>query len=250
VTANIQWESKLPYYAQLKQILVKQIEQGELKPGDLLPTEAQLCDRYGVSRTVVRQALGEMVGEGRLYRLRGKGTYVTGQRLSERFLRTTLGFFDDLTAAGKTVENKVLKCELIDVYDDLAKKLELPSSERVVEIDRLRYVNGELIARMQSYLPQDLVPRLMDRLERYDLTTNSLSQFLEASGIRVHSGHRSVQAIQAPEELARSLEIEVGAPLLYMESIECDATSRPIEHSRAWHRGDRAKLEMDVVRRL
>jgi GntR family transcriptional regulator len=251
VTEHIEWGSKLPYYVQLKQILVKAIEQGELKPGDLLPTEADLCDRYRVSRTVVRQALGEMVSEGRLYRLRGKGTFVTGQKLSERFLRTTLGFFDDLTAAGNTVRNDVLKCELVDAHDSLAKKLELSPRERVVEIDRLRFVNDVLTASMQSYLPHDLAPHLMDRLNRYNLRDNSLSRFLEGiNGVRIYSGHRSVEAVQASEELARLLRMEVGGPLLYIESVECDANGRPVEYSRAWHRGDHAKLEMDVVRRL
>ena len=117
MTAHIEWGSKLPYYVQLKQILVKAIEQGELKPGDMLPTEAELCDRYRVSRTVVRQALGEMVSEGRLYRLRGKGTFVTGQKLSERFL--DIGETFRLCGPDRSDLFSRLACGLLDRSDIL-----------------------------------------------------------------------------------------------------------------------------------
>lgn len=241
--------SKQPYYDQLKRVLERQLETGTLKPGDMLPTEPELCEEYGVSRTVVRQALGELTSEGRIYRLRGKGTFVTGRRVSERFLRPTLGFFDDLTAAGHSVRNEVRKCELKRVDDALSREIGIPAGERCVELDRVRYINGDVTAFMKSYIPTNLHPRLFDRLCKFDLETNSLYRFLEdITGVRIHSGHRTVRAVAATELLAQELEVGVDSPLLCIESIERDAHDRQVEFSQAWHRSDRAMLEMDVVR--
>src|SRR5215472_9768690 len=239
--------SKLPYYAQLKRALVAQIDSGELRPGDLLPAEGKLCEQFQVSRTVVRQALAELTTEGRVYRLRGKGTFVTGRKLSERFTEPSLGFFDDLAAAGLTVTNVIVRCELVTVGNAVAQKLDLSPGAQCVEISRLRFINGQVTAFMRSYLPHDLGPRLLPRLRRFDLEHNSLYRFLEGIiGVRIGSGHRVVVAVRATPQLAESLQIHHGDPLLYIESIEKNESGRPVEYSEAWHRSDRFKLELDV----
>jgi GntR family transcriptional regulator len=248
--AEIDRDSKLPYYAQLKRALVAQIDSGELKPGDLLPAEYKLCEQFQVSRTVVRQALAELTSEGRVYRLRGKGTFVTGRKLSERFTEPSLGFFDDLAAAGHAVINQVGRCAPVTVGDAVARKLNLAPGAQCIEFDRLRYVNGEVSAYMRSYLPYDLGPKLLQRLRKFDLEHNSLYRFLEGIiGVSITSGHRVVVAVPATPQLAQSLQVRAGDPLLYIESIEKDTAGRHVEYSEAWHRSDRFRLELDVVRR-
>lgn len=247
---EIDRESKLPYYAQLKRTLVAQIDSGELQPGDLLPAESKLCEQFQVSRPVVRQALAELATEGRVYRLRGKGTFVTGRKLSERFTEPSLGFFDDLAAAGHSVINQVGSCTLVTVGDAVAQKLNLAPGAQCIEIDRLRFVNGEVSAYMRSYLPHDLGPKLLQRLKKFDLEHNSLYRFLEGIiGVRITSGHRVVVAVRATPQLAESLQVRSGDPLLYIESIEKDTDGRHVEYSETWHRSDRFRLELDVVRR-
>jgi GntR family transcriptional regulator len=241
--------SKTPYYDQLKRILEEQLSDGSLSPGDMLPTEPEFCERYAVSRTVVRQALGELSAEGRIYRLRGKGTFVTGRRVAEHFLRPTLGFFDDLTAAGHQVRNEVRRCETAVVDVDRAQQTGFPEGEVCVELDRTRYVNGDITAFMTSYIPTKLHPRLFELLTKFDLETNSLYRFLEdITGIGIHSGHRTVRAVAATKFLATELDVRSGSPLLCIESVERDAHDRRVEFSLAWHRSDRAMLEMEVVR--
>jgi GntR family transcriptional regulator len=247
---TIERDSRLPFYAQLKRVLEEQMESGNLAPGDLLPSEGELCGRFGVSRTVVRQAIGELVTEGRLYRMRGKGTFVAARKLSEHFLQTPLGFFEDLTASGHVVSSEVLRCDEAPATDAVAKALDLGAGDACVMLDRLRYVNGELTAFTKSFLPTRLHPQLLERLGAFDLRSRSLYRFLEDEcAVRIHSGHRSVEAVRATRELAKLLEVRSGDPLLYIQSIARDATGRALEHFEAWHRGDRARLEMDVVRR-
>jgi GntR family transcriptional regulator len=242
-------DSRLPYYDQLKQAIESQLSDGSLKPGDMLPTEPELSELYGVSRTVVRQALGELAASGRIYRIRGKGTFVSGSRLREQFLRPTLGFFDDLTAAGRTVRNHVTKCEVVEVDEKLAKLTGMSAGSRCIELDRIRYIDGLVTASMKSFIPATLHPRLFDQMRRFDLERHSLYRLLEdLIGVRVHSGHRIVRSVAASRALAAELDLPRGAPLLYIESVEQDGHGRQVEFSQAWHRSDRSALEIEVVR--
>jgi GntR family transcriptional regulator len=238
--------SKLPFYEQLKRIIDHQLASKQLKPGDMLPTEAQLCDRYGVSRTVVRQAIGDFVTSGRLYRLRGKGTFVAGWALDERFVRPTLGFFDDLTAAGLSVSNDLVGLEVEAADEALATALAVPDGARCLRLERIRRVDGEITAFMRSFFAESLHPRLVAQLRTSNFRHTSLHRLLEAAtGIRPHSGHRWVQAVVADAELAAYLHVGEGDPLLYVESVEDDAAGRRSEYSQAWHRGDRTRLELE-----
>jgi GntR family transcriptional regulator len=238
--------SRLPLHAQLHDLIAEQLASGELQPGDTLQTEAELCATYGVSRTVVRQAVGDLVAAGRLYRLRGKGTFVAGPPMDERFVRPTLGFFDDLAATGVEVSNDLIGLDVVAADAVLATRLEVVPGARCVAIARLRRVEGDVTAFTRSFLPASLHPQLARRLARSDLRGTSLSRLLEAAtGIRAHSGHRWVQAVVADRELAGHLGVGVGVPLLYVESVEADASGRRIEYSQAWHRGDRTRLELE-----
>jgi GntR family transcriptional regulator len=242
--------SRLPLHAQLHDIIVEELATGALQPGDTLPTEAELCAAHGISRTVVRQAVGDLVAGGRLYRLRGKGTFVAGPQLHERFVRPTLGFFDDLAAAGLDVSNDLAGLDVVAADADLATRLELAPGSPCVRIARTRRVEGEVTAFTRSFLPGSLHPQLARRLAEIDVRHTSLPRMIEAAtGIRPHSGHRWVQAVVADAELAGHLGVRTGDPLLYVESIEADQTGRRIEYSQAWHRGDRTRLELEASAR-
>lgn len=241
--------SRLPLYAQLEQIIELQLSSGELTAGDMLPTEAQLCEQFGISRPVVRQAIGGFVARGQLYRLRGKGTFVSGAPLAERLLRPALGFFDDLAAAGLEVSNDLVGIEAVTAQAGLAESLSIAPGSGYVRIERLRRIDGEVVAFMRSSIPESLHPRLLRRLERCDFTHISLPRLLEqAIGIRSHSGHRWVQAVVADAEVSGHLGIAEGVALLYVESVEDDDRGRRIEYSQAWHRGDRTRLELESSR--
>lgn len=247
---RIDKSSKMPYYVQLKDALTAAIDAGRYQPGDLIPGENELIDRFDVSRTVVRQALAELTNEGRIYRLRGKGSFVSGRKVTDRVSHATLGFFDDLAAAGQRVTNKVLRCELVSASETVATRLGIQPGAKCLELDRVRYVEGDVVAFMRSYLPSALGPRLLTRMKRFDLERNSMYRFLEGIvGVRVHSGHRTVVVQFADDELAAHLDVDAGAPLLFIESIEKDQGGRAVEYSEAWHRSDRFRLEIEVFRR-
>lgn len=240
--------SPVPFYEQLKQVLLRQIEEGDVKPGDSLPSEFELCAQFGVSRTVVRQAIGELVNEGRLYRMRGKGTFVAKPKLHEQFMESTVGFFEDLTARGHLVESRIMSCEVVQPSQRVADMLELEPGRDCVELVRLRSVNHEVIAFTKSYMPHFGDEFIAD-LKDTDLARLSLYQYLEQRwGVRIESGHRAIEAVLATGMLARLLEIRGGDPMLSIESVGRDSLGRAVEYFQAWHRADRTRLEMDVIR--
>jgi GntR family transcriptional regulator len=246
-TRRVDHTSRLPLWAQLQEIIARDLESGALAPGDALPTEAELCARHGVSRSVVRQALGAFVTQGRLHRLRGKGTFVSGWvPLDERVVRPTLGFFDDLAAAGMAVSNDLVRLDAVEADAVLADALAVAHGASCVRLERIRRVDGGITAFMRSFFPADLHPELFERLRACDFRHTSLPRLLEAAtGIRPHSGRRFVEAVVAEEAIAAYLGVAPGDPLLYVESFEDDAAGRRIEHSQAWHRADRTRLELE-----
>jgi GntR family transcriptional regulator len=242
----------VPYYEQLKRALVQLMEGGVLVAGDMLPSESELCARYRVSRTVVRQALGDLVAEGRVYRQRGKGTFVARPKLRAQFMESTVGFFEDDASipSDGDVTRRVLDCGLRPVPPRPAAALGLDEAGDCVEVDRLRYVDGAVSSYTKHYLPLDLHPALLDEILRFNVATHSIYEFLEGvCGIRIDSGHRSLEAIAAPPGVAELLETDAGAPLLYVVSVGREMTGRPIEFFEAWHRGDRTKFDVEVAGR-
>src|SRR6185437_7654709 len=109
VNGSIRRDVPIPYYFQLIQLIREDILSGTLAADTLISSEHTLCAAYGVSRTVVRQALGELVAEGLLYRVKGKGTYVARRKFEEKFIQRSDGFFREMTSRGYKVNSRVLE---------------------------------------------------------------------------------------------------------------------------------------------
>ena len=242
---------RLPLYEQLRMSLLETIRDGTLAPGDRVESEAELCERFGVSRTVVRQALGELTQEGYLTRIQGKGTFVAEPRpreymLREYFLHTAGGFTHDVEASGHDVTTQVVDLRTVDVGPEIVNALELLVPRSVV-LERVRLVDGEPAVYVRSYLPPTLAPDLESRLRAADLNHHSLYRFLEEEfGVRIVAASRRIEAVTADERLRARLDVVVGAPLLLLTSVSRDPSGRPVEYFYSWHRGDRARFEISL----
>lgn len=241
----IRRDSPVPYYYQLEEFLKEQIENGAWKPGQKIPSEAELCETFDVSRTVVRQALNELVHEGVLYRRRGKGTFVAEPKIRESLVQHLTGFYEDMVALGLNPSTKVLAQKVVSAPPKIADALGLEEGEPVVMIDRLRFVDGEPIVLVITYVPEKLCPELINE----DLSTQSLYAILEQKyGLELVYGHRTLEAVAASEEEAKLLEIEEGDPIVLLRSISYLKDGRPVEYFKAKHRGDRSRFEVELVR--
>lgn len=237
--------SPLPLYWQLKTRIVQDIEDRGLEPGERLPGDHELCDLYEVSRTVVRQALRELEFEGVLRREKGRGTFVADGRTSRGFGHALIGTFEDIQASGGQQESVVLRQGVVEATPVVARDLRLADGERVVEIERLRLVDGEPWALTRTQLPRDVGEQLLDA----DLRDVSIYGVLEREfGVQFERAERTVEAEVVDERTAEALEIAPRSAVLVMHSVSYDPTGRPIERFTGVHRGDRSRLDIHVSR--
>ena len=236
--------SPIPFYFQLKKLLEELIASGRWTPGDRLPSEPAICRQFSVSRTTVRQALSALESEGLIRREKGRGTFVAEPRSASWLLQSSHGFHEEAVRSGHSVTSKVLRQEVETLPQWAADALGLPADSQGVTIERLRWIDELLVMYVLNHLPADLAETVAD----VDLETGSLYGALEQQrGLHVFGGRRVVEAVTAEKNLARLLEVEAGAPLLFVESVSWDETLRPFECYRAWHRADRTKIDVQVV---
>ena len=232
----------VPKYYRVKEALLGRIASGTLTPGALVPPEPALCQEFGCSRITVRRAIGDLVNEGRLRAVQGKGTYVAEPKLQERFVQRAFGIYDDMERRGLMVTTVVLRQEIIPASIEVATNLEILVDTPVHVIDRLRSVHEEKLLVSTTYIPEALCPGLIED----DLTSGSLYRLLrERYGLNIARGTRSLEAVGAGQWEARQLDLALGSPLLLLSNIAYLPEGRPFEYSRVLHRGDRARIEIE-----
>ena len=245
VNHKIDFNSPIPFYVQLLDLLRDNIKQGVWQTGGQLPGEHSLCETYAVSRTVVRQALGMLEADGLIVRRKGKGAFVAEPKIAESLAQKLTGFYQDMEEQGRRPLSRVLIQAVIPAPPTIARHLEMLPATPVVQLCRLRYVEGEPIVLVTSYLPHFLCPGL----ERIDFREQSLYAYLEqVYGLVIARGRRRIEAMVADARQAELLQTPVGAPLLSLESVSYLEDNRPIEYYHAVHRGDRSQFEVELVR--
>lgn len=240
---RIDREGAVPFYYQLRQILLADVGLN-LKPGDRMPSEGEMCSHYGVSRTVVRQAVDELGREGVIYKVKGKGTFVTSRKLESSHVQNVAGFYASMASKGHTISSRMLRQVIVPASAYVAQKLSLDIGAPVVAIDRVRSVDGEPISVVRACLPQVLVPGL----ESIDLREVSMYAVIsERFGLRPHHGRRTIEAIAISVEDAAYLGVKPGLPALRLESVARTAENVALEHFESVYRGDRSKLDIQLA---
>jgi len=237
--------SPLPFYHQLKEIILADIADRRLEPGDRLPGDHELCDRYGLSRTVVRQALADLQHEGVVERVKGRGTYVAPQRTSQGLVQSLTGLYEDVAGLGRILRSDVRVLKVTAADGEVAGRLHLAPGDPVVLLERLRYVDDEPWVYAISHVPALLAPDLVDQ----DLREQSLYALLEKRyGLTIVRSHRTVEAHSASARLAKDLHISKNAPVLKLTNVGFDSAGTPVETFVAYHRADRSRFEVTLER--
>lgn len=242
---TINFESHIPYYIQLMDILKDKVKQKTWLPGDQIPGEQDLCELFKISRTVVRQSLKELELEGVITRRKGKGTFIALPKINESLIAKLTGFYQDMVERGLKPITKVLHQRTVPCSEKIAQFLNIAPGTQVIDIRRLRFINDQPIQLVTSYIPFDLCPPLAT----LDLTNRSLYEFLEKEcNVFIAKGKRYIEAVAANEEEADLLDIEKGAPLMMLDSISFSENGQPVEYYHAVHRGDRSRFEVELLR--
>lgn len=227
---------------QLARVLADGIRKQGLRIGDQLPGEHDLCHDFSVSRTVVRQALGQLEQRGVVQRHKGKGTFVGDGKTGETFVHSLRGLFEEVTSRGGRVHSDVLRFGWEKADPEVAAALDCRTQTRVIAIERLRYVDGEPWCWTTTRLRADLAQVVLG----VDLADRSLYGLLAEAGVELVGGRRSAEAAIADPVLAESLGITANPAVMILKSMSFDAARRPVEYYVAHHRGDRSRFEFEL----
>jgi GntR family transcriptional regulator len=235
----------VPLWSKVKSSLTALIRDDGLKEHDRLPSEADLCRIFGVSRSVVREALSQMVNDGLIYRLQGKGAFVRGRREEQDFVGSTVGFSGELAEQHRHVSRLIIRQEVVAApAPRIRRMLQLDSGQPVVAIDRVLSVDGIPRAIVRWCMVETMVPGL----ETLSLDNRSLYDTIARQyGVRLLRAERWIEALSLCAEDAALLEVEPGKAALYVESVAAGAENLPIEYYTAVYLTDHSRLHILVA---
>lgn len=235
--------SILPLYHQLQEILRENIESGVWKPGDMIPSEYQLMQEYFISRNTVKKAIENLVQDGILNRVQGKGTFVS----RPKFEQSLIGFYSFskvMKERGLSPKDVIESIERIKVKPRIAKQLKLKEEDYVFELKRIRYAQEEPMIFETSYIPE----KYCLGLSREKLEKNSLYDLMQKEyGIFVTKAKETFEPILIRSYESQFLEIEEGYPALALDRIAFDAYEVPVEFCHSIVRGDRCRFYTELL---
>ena len=221
-----------PKYYQVKRHLLQLID--TLPPGNLVPTERVLTVELGTSRTTVRQALSELVGEGRLVRRQGSGTYVAEPKIAWRLHMTS--FTEQAAAAGYSASTQLLDAVRERASEDIAARLAIKPGAGVYCIERLRLVDGTPMAVETSYLSAARFPGLIGHIRKKSSLYQVLADVYDTAPV---DADETIETAAASPREAELLNTDTGSPMLVLGRHSFTAEGEPIEWVHSWYRGDR-----------
>jgi GntR family transcriptional regulator len=230
--------SAVPLYYQIHQQLFEQIQSGELKPGQPIPSEQEISSRMGVSRMTARQALKSLCDAGAAYSRRGVGTFVAAQK-QEKTASKLLSFTEEMKARDRRPTSQVLKFEKIAPESEVAVALHLTQGEKVLSLLRVRLADAVPMGVENSFLPVRLFPNLQ---ENFDPKTSLYQSLADRYGVRMSAADEVVEAGLASAEHARILKIKKNAPVFFLTRVSYADNGQPVEYVRSTYRGDRWKI--------
>jgi GntR family transcriptional regulator len=229
--AGVDRSDARPLHVQIRDILHEQIKDQTLVPGDALPTEEELQQLFGVSRSVVRQALASLADLGLIHRLRGRGSVVAAAPALHRFVDRVGGLDEQAAARGQRLRTQVLRVEAATTPEEAFAAL---GATRSWEIERLRYLEQIPAIYERHWVPRDLFPHFTRDL----LQGASLLALMRDHGHLAAGGPRHVQAVAAEPDIAEALDVSVGSPLLLLKGVTQDVHGRGFHWFHVWHRAN------------
>jgi len=207
-----------------------------LQPGTLIPTERALAEKYSTSRTTVRQAISELVAEGRLGRIQGHGTFVAPPKVTH--VRQLTSFSDDARTQGLRPASTLIALDVMKADNVVSAHLGLDEGAQVTRLERIRLIEGEPLAHEVAWLPGKLA-RFKSNLTKAGSLYAALA---DVYGIQVADVEDTVETALAGPGDVQLLGIEMGAPLLVVHRLARSATGVPVEWTRSTFRGDRFRF--------
>ncbi|MGH3095420.1 MAG: GntR family transcriptional regulator [Streptosporangiales bacterium] len=233
--------SPIPLYHQVKTDLRARVERGDWQPGERIGGEAELCERYGASRITIRRAVGDLVAEGLLVRLSGRGTFVREPTLTAG-PRGLSSFTEEMAGLGMRAGAEVVRVELRAASDEVASQLALEEGDPLVVVTRLRTGDGKPIGIQAAHLPAHRFPGL----ENADLTDTSLYEHLGRTyGFAPTEAEETFEVGPIRKRDANLLGVRAGSCGFYVRRRTFD-TAGVAEYVSTVMRGDRYRIRIGL----
>ena len=236
----------IPLHHQVFRDLKSALDANEWRPGDRMPTERALAERYGCSLITIRHALGELVREGRIERTRGRGTFVLQPRI-DRDIAGAMSFSEEMQRRGLDPATRVVTARIEPAGDAVAGSLSVAADAPVIYLERVRLGSGEPLLLEQARLPAERFPGLL----AFDFEHRSLYDILsERYGTRIVRAREAVEPVILKRREAELLDLPTRTLALQIDGVAFAADGSAVEAARSFVRGDRTRyyLERDVVR--
>ncbi|MGD6804061.1 GntR family transcriptional regulator [Rossellomorea vietnamensis] len=241
----IKKNSPIPIYYQLGEIIKEKIESSELKPGDSLPAEREYAEQFQISRMTVRQAFTQLVNEGYLYRIQGKGTFVAERKPKiEQALQGLTSFTEDMVSRGLKPGSKLVQFEIIPATSCIAAQLGIQEGGPVYEISRIRLADDMPMALETNYLSANFIKGLTEKI-----VNQSLYAYIEQElDLKINHASQVIESSVASEMEAELLDIQPGAPVMLIQRQTFLTDGTPVEVVQSSYRADRYKFKIQMNR--
>lgn len=235
-------DSPVPIYYQLKQYIMDKINKEEWPQDSLIPSERELSDTFKISRMTIRQAIGELVTEGFLYRQRGRGTYVAQPKIEQS---DVMSFTEAALNHGFKATTEVRRFDITLPAPAILDKLGLPDSEKVYYIQRFRMINNMIIAVEDVYLPL----RYTGNLIKGDFTSSIYKLLRDKYDYAIDHVHTNIEAVIPGEEEMYLFQAKKKIPVLKVTAVHITNRNIKLYYEESIYRSDKFLFNVNIYKR-
>ncbi|MGL5327826.1 MAG: GntR family transcriptional regulator, partial [Peptostreptococcaceae bacterium] len=234
-------------YFFIKNDIINKIKQKTLIANQLLPSERELIDEYNVSRITVRRAIDELVKDGYAYKIRGKGSFVKGENLTQGLNRVS-SYTEEILNHGMNPSRHVINAAISKMDNVTAEIFNMNVADDLFILKRVYYADNEPICITETMLPYSLFPKI----ECFDFTNNSLYSILENFyDLKITKAKQNIEATISDEYSSNYLKITNGYPLLLFQTTTyglIDGDEIPFEYFKSYYNSNKFKYSLDQIR--
>ncbi|MEG1757966.1 MAG: GntR family transcriptional regulator [Oscillospiraceae bacterium] len=239
MTNKLIFESEIPLYIQLKEILSAQIRSGIIKSGEKIMTEMELTEEYSVSRITARRAVTELVNEGLLTRRQGKGTFAKGQKINERIMENR-SFTELVLENGMVPSTKLISISLQPADENDIALLKVTPGDKVLYFQRIRYIDDKPVMIENNFFPKKYSPLIQHDLEKESVYSLLVSEF----GVNLLRPTKTIEIAHVTESESKYLNCKKGDPVILVRELIFDENGVPVHRTKQIITGDRFIFEI------
>ncbi|ALK98414.1 GntR family transcriptional regulator [Massilia sp. WF1] len=240
---TLRHDDRLPLYQRLRDEFSERIAKQQWRPGEAIPTEADLVKQFGASIGTVRKAIDMLVAEGTLERYQGRGTFVRRARFDSSLFR----FFRFQKDSGerKVPEGRILRREVMEAPSAVASALRIPAGADVIHLSRLRVLDGTPLLAESIWLPKEKFAALLD-IDTSEFGDLLYPLYEESCGQVIASAEEDLTAEAVDKVHARLLQLPPGAPVIVVERLAFGYDRQPLEWRRSRGPADKFRYHVDI----